>query len=43
MSNTKPNNDSGRRDFSKKELAASTLFIVPRNVVGGIGYTAPSD
>ena len=34
---------SSRRRFIKKGLAASSIFIVPRNVLGGIGYTAPSD
>jgi len=32
-----------RRTFIKKSLAASSLFIVPRHVLGGLGYTAPSD
>ena len=32
-----------RRDFVKNTLAASSLFIVPRHVLGGVGYTAPSD
>src|SRR6056300_1041718 len=32
-----------RRDFVKNSLAASSLFIVPRHVLGGVGYTAPSD
>ena len=32
-----------RRSFIKKSVAASTIFIVPRNVLGGVGYTAPSD
>ena len=32
-----------RRKFIKKNLLASTLFIVPRHVLGGVGYTAPSD
>ena len=37
--------DSGlsRRSFVKKTAAASSVFIVPRHVLGGLGYTAPSD
>ena len=36
-------NDS-RRDFLKKSLiAAAGFYIVPRHVLGGKGYTAPSD
>ena len=36
-------NDS-RRDFLKKGLiTAAGLYIVPRHVLGGKGYTAPSD
>ena len=34
----------GRRDFIKKSAAAALAFsIVPRHVLGGRGYTAPSD
>ena len=29
--------------FLKKSAAASSFFIVPRFVLGGNGYTAPSD
>ena len=32
-----------RRDFVKRSIAASGIFIVPRHVLGGIGHTAPSD
>jgi hypothetical protein len=32
-----------RRTFIKNGIAASSLFIVPRHVLGGVGYTAPSD
>src|SRR6056300_1310504 len=32
-----------RRDFVKNSLAASSIFIVPRHVLGGVGYTSPSD
>ena len=34
---------SSRRDFLAKSLVASGIFIVPRHVLGGVGYTAPSD
>ena len=33
-----------RRSFIKKTGAiATTLYVVPRHVLGGVGYTAPSD
>ncbi|MGB1114754.1 MAG: Gfo/Idh/MocA family protein, partial [Flavobacteriaceae bacterium] len=32
-----------RRNFIKKGLAASSIMIVPRHVLGGPGYMAPSD
>ncbi len=34
---------TSRRDFIKKSLVASSIVIVPRHVLGGTGYTAPSD
>jgi len=34
---------STRRSFIKKTVAASSIFIVPRHVLGGLGYTSPSD
>ena len=35
---------SGRRNFVKKSLAyGAGFFIVPRSVLGGKGYTPPSD
>jgi len=34
---------SSRRKFIKQSLVASSFFIVPRNVLGGVGFTAPSD
>ena len=34
---------SSRRSFIKKSAFASTFFIVPRYVLGGPGYTPPSD
>jgi hypothetical protein len=40
MSNAK----NSRRDFLKKSAAAGAgFFIVPRNVLGGPGFIAPSD
>ena len=44
MSNqkSKPSNNS-RRSFLKKGALASSIFIVPRHVLGGVGYLAPSD
>ena len=35
--------DSSRRKFIKQSLIASSVFIVPRHVLGGVGFTAPSD
>ena len=32
-----------RREFLKKGLIASSIVIVPRHVLGGPGFTAPSD
>lgn len=34
---------NSRRNFIKKSALASSIFIVPRHVLGGNGYTAPSD
>lgn len=34
---------SSRRDFIKNTAIVSSFFLVPRHVLGGIGYTAPSD
>ena len=34
---------SSRRNFIKQSVIASSFFIVPRHVLGGPGYTAPSD
>ncbi len=37
-------NKTGRRDFIKKSATAAFAFtIIPRHVLGGKGYTAPSD
>jgi hypothetical protein len=36
-------NQIKRRDFVKNSIAASSIFIVPRHVLGGVGYTSPSD
>ncbi|WP_341226208.1 Gfo/Idh/MocA family oxidoreductase [uncultured Arcticibacterium sp.] len=35
--------NSSRRDFIKQGALASSIFVVPRHVLGGVGYTAPSD
>ncbi len=32
-----------RRSFLEKGAIASSFFILPRHVLGGLGYTAPSD
>ena len=32
-----------RRSFIKKSIAASSIFVVPRHVLGGKGFTPPSD
>ncbi len=34
---------TNRRTFLKQSTLASGVFIVPRHVLGGVGYTAPSD
>jgi predicted dehydrogenase len=34
---------TSRRTFIKQSAIASSVFLVPRHVLGGIGYTAPSD
>jgi predicted dehydrogenase len=39
----KPNSGQSRREFIKNAAIASSFFIVPRNVLGGAGFTAPSD
>lgn len=44
MSSKKTNKvSSSRRFFIKTGVAASSIFIVPRHVLGGIGFTSPSD
>ncbi|MEX0291227.1 MAG: Gfo/Idh/MocA family protein, partial [Flavobacteriaceae bacterium] len=35
--------NNSRRSFIKKGAIASSIFIVPRHVLGGPGYLAPSD
>ena len=32
-----------RRDFIKKSVLASSIFIIPRHVLGGSGFISPSD
>ena len=34
---------NSRRSFIKKGIAVSSIFIIPRHTLGGVGYTAPSD
>jgi len=42
--NKKTSSPNSRRDFMKKSaIAASGIMIVPRHVLGGPGYIAPSD
>ncbi|MCM4162067.1 MULTISPECIES: Gfo/Idh/MocA family protein [unclassified Arenibacter] len=44
MKKEKPNTSAdSRRSFIKKGAMASSIFFVPRHVLGGVGYTAPSD
>ena len=39
-----PDRTHGRRDFIKKTAAAATAFmVVPRQVLGGVGSTPPSE
>lgn len=35
--------NSSRRKFLKQSVIASSALIVPRHVLGGVGFTAPSD
>ena len=40
----KSNQSKSRREFVKNSaIVASSFFIVPRHVLGGVGYTSPSD
>jgi predicted dehydrogenase len=39
----KPILEKSRRDFIKNAAIASSFFIVPRHVLGGVGFTSPSD
>lgn len=38
-----PGGDKSRREFIKNAAIASSFMIVPRHVLGGVGFTAPSD
>lgn len=40
---SKPTKNNSRRNFLKKSLIASSIMIIPRHVLGGQGFTAPSD
>ena len=37
------NKNNSRRNFIKKSIVIPSIMIVPRHVLGGNGYTAPSD
>jgi predicted dehydrogenase len=39
----KKKQNNSRRKFIKKAIVAASIFIVPRHVLGGPGYIAPSD
>jgi predicted dehydrogenase len=39
----KDTSGQSRREFLKNTAIASSIFIVPRHVLGGVGFTAPSD
>jgi predicted dehydrogenase len=39
----KEKSNESRREFIKKGAIASSFFIVPRNVLGGLGFISPSD
>ncbi|HAF76830.1 MAG TPA: oxidoreductase, partial [Maribacter sp.] len=44
MKQKKNSHSTERRDFIKKASIASLgISIVPRHVLGGVGFTAPSD
>ena len=34
---------NSRRKFLKKSIVIPSIFIAPRHVLGGTGYTSPSD
>ncbi len=39
----KKERENSRRTFIKNGAIASSFFIVPRNVLGGLGFISPSD
>ena len=39
----KKSTSEARREFIKNGLVLSAITIVPRHVLGGVGFTAPSD
>ncbi len=43
MKQKKYNSSSSRRKFIKTTALASSFMIVPRHVLGGVGFVAPSD
>ena len=40
---TKKQSTLSRRVFIRNSVMASSFFLVPRHVLGGLGFTAPSD
>jgi hypothetical protein len=40
---SKKEKENSRRSFIKNGAIASSFFIVPRNVLGGVGFISPSD
>tara|TARA_B100000768_G_C10926069_1_gene227658 strand:- start:10 stop:153 length:144 start_codon:yes stop_codon:yes gene_type:complete len=40
---SKNSKNNSRRTFLKKGILASSIMIVPRHVLGGQGFLAPSD
>lgn len=43
MKSKKTKKSIDRRDFIKKGSLTASIMLVPRHVLGGVGYTAPSD
>lgn len=43
MKDRNQRSDESRRSFLKHSAIASSFFIVPRHILGGKGFTAPSD
>jgi predicted dehydrogenase len=43
MKKSKGKSVQSRRTFIRNSVIASSVFLVPRHVLGGVGFTAPSD